>query len=37
MLKDIRPSLPQESVFILQIYAVNATFSVWRFTVYLTQ
>jgi len=35
MLKDIKPSVLQQSVFMLKICAVNATFSVCRFTVYL--
>jgi hypothetical protein len=38
-LKDLshvaRPSLPQKSVFVLKIFAENAKFSVWRFTVHL--
>jgi len=35
MLKDFRPSVPQQGVFMLKICAVNATFSVWKFAVYL--
>jgi len=35
MLKDIRPGVVQQGVFMLKICVVNATFSVRTFTVYL--